>query len=74
FNKSDKIAGIKTAEERSNERISEAEENSNDKKKAAVDPGSKTEIAKSVFTKKNSFKEFLGFIGNGFKLKKDDES
>tara|TARA_B110000037_G_scaffold188288_1_gene219603 strand:+ start:122554 stop:123159 length:606 start_codon:yes stop_codon:yes gene_type:complete len=74
FNKSDKIAGIKTAEERSNERISEAEENSNDKKKAAVDPESKAEIAKSVFTKKNSFKEFLGFIGNGFKLKKDDES
>jgi tetratricopeptide (TPR) repeat protein len=73
FNKSDKIAGIKTAEERSKERLSKAEENSIEKKKDANEPASKSDIAKSVFTKKNSFKEFIGFIGNGFKLKKDDK-
>ncbi|MEZ4924038.1 MAG: hypothetical protein R2780_12775 [Crocinitomicaceae bacterium] len=28
-----------------------------------------TKVAKEVFTKKSTFKEFLGFIGNGFKLK-----
>jgi tetratricopeptide (TPR) repeat protein len=30
-------------------------------------------IAKGVFTKKSSFKEFLDFIKNGFKLKEDDK-
>ena len=30
-------------------------------------------VAKSVFTKKSSFKEFLVFIKNGFKLKEDDK-
>lgn len=33
-----------------------------------IDP-SKIEIAKSVFTQKSVFKEFIGFIKNGFKLK-----
>lgn len=35
---------------------------------------SKSKIAKDVFTKKSVFKEFLGFIANGFKLKQNDES
>ncbi|MFK8038023.1 MAG: tetratricopeptide repeat protein [Crocinitomicaceae bacterium] len=30
---------------------------------------SKSELAKSVFTKKSIFKEFIGFIKNGFKIK-----
>jgi hypothetical protein len=33
----------------------------------------KKKIAKEVFTKKSTFKEFLGFIKNGFKLDKDDQ-
>jgi len=35
---------------------------------------SKAAIAKDVFTKKSVFKEFISFIGNGFKLKDDDKS
>ena len=31
-------------------------------------------VAKDVFTKKSTFKEFLGFIKNGFKLKDNDKS
>lgn len=37
-------------------------------------PDSKVNVAKSVFTKKSAFREFIDFIKNGFKLKKDDES
>lgn len=78
FDKSDQSAGIKTAEERSNERIAKAEktslENSKEKVISSSDKDSKGEIAKSVFTKKNSFKEFLSFVGNGFKLKENDKS
>ncbi|MEO9533285.1 MAG: tetratricopeptide repeat protein [Crocinitomicaceae bacterium] len=33
----------------------------------------KKKIAKEVFTKKSVFKEFIGFIANGFKLKEDDQ-
>jgi tetratricopeptide (TPR) repeat protein len=33
----------------------------------------KKKIAKAVFTKKSVFREFIGFIGNGFKLKRDDQ-
>lgn len=35
---------------------------------------SKAGVAKAVFTKKSSFKEFLGFIKNGFKLKENDKN
>ena len=35
---------------------------------------SKKEVVKDVFTKRSAFKEFLSFIGNGFKLKENDES
>ena len=31
-------------------------------------------LAKEVFSKKSTFKEFLGFIGSGFKLKNNDKS
>lgn len=78
FDKSDKMQGIKTGEERSNDRIEKAEkekaqtEEAKEEKKNA-EP-TKGEIAKSVFTKKSSFKEFIRFIGNGFKLKDNDES
>ena len=34
----------------------------------------KGQIIKDVFSKKGTFKEFVGFITNGFKLKKDDKS
>lgn len=34
---------------------------------------SKSEIAKSVFTKKSVLKEFFSFIKNGFKIKSDDK-
>ncbi|NOQ72624.1 MAG: tetratricopeptide repeat protein [Crocinitomix sp.] len=78
FNKSDKIAGIKTAEERSEARIAEqavdASEEISEKIPQNSNKNSKGVIAKSVFTKKSNFKEFIGFIKNGFKLKKDDKS
>ena len=35
---------------------------------------SKSAIIKSVFTTKSTFREFLNFIKNGFKIKSDDES
>ena len=38
------------------------------------DKASKKKIAKEVFTKKSVFKEFIGFIGNGFKLKENDQT
>ena len=38
------------------------------------DKQTKGQVAKEVFTKKSTFKEFMSFLGNGFKLKKDDES
>ncbi|MFT5823531.1 MAG: tetratricopeptide (TPR) repeat protein [Crocinitomix sp.] len=89
FNKSDTIAGIKTAEERSKDRVGKngiAEHkngdtgnkngapviNKADKQKESSNTA--LQEAKSVFTKKSSFKEFLNFIKNGFKLKKDDKS
>ena len=42
----------------------------NDKKESK----SGTSIAKDVFSKKSTFKEFIEFIKNGFKLDKDEES
>lgn len=41
---------------------------------AAKTKQSKSQVAKDVFTKKSTFKEFMSFLGNGFKLKKDDKS
>lgn len=35
---------------------------------------SRSEIAKDIFRKKSTFREFVGFIKNGFKLKQDDQS
>ena len=37
------------------------------------EPRSKSQIAKDVFRKKSTFKEFIGFIRNGFKLKQNDQ-
>jgi len=41
--------------------------------KAQEEPLSKSAIIKSIFTSKSGFKEFLGFIKNGFKIKEDDK-
>lgn len=49
-------------------------------KRTAINPAleeekrSKGQIAKDIFTKKSTFKEFIDFIKNGFKLKGDDKS
>ncbi len=69
FDKSDTIAGIKTTQQRSEERKMNADIPKETEKKV-----SKGEITKSVFTNKNSFKEFIRFIRNGFKLNKNDKS
>jgi tetratricopeptide (TPR) repeat protein len=69
FDKSDILSGLPTAEERATKRrenppvepLQQVEES----------PTSKRKIAGEVFTKKSSFKEFIQFIFNGFKLKKD---
>lgn len=75
FDKSDKIAGIKTAEERSKERLEKSANKVNLKSKQVKRKSlTKGEVAKDVFTKKGSFREFLSFIANGFKLRKDDKS
>ena len=83
FNQSDKLMGIKTAQERAESRIENAKEIPTEKenKKESFPTElteeqipSKSEIAKSVFTKKSSFKEFIRFIGNGFKLKENDQN
>lgn len=46
--------------------------------KEAIPPHNQSEsrldVAKSVFTKKSVFKEFIAFIKNGFKLSKNDQS
>ena len=44
--------------------------NSDDSQFTEVEQKSKKEIAKDVFRDKNTFKEFVSFIKNGFKLKK----
>lgn len=77
FDKSDKLSGIKTTEERAKERklkaekektpIKTVEENKKDPEQT------KGDIAKSVLTDKKTFKEFIRFIGNGFKLKENDK-
>lgn len=74
FDKSDLIAGIKTAKERSETRLKEAEKKKEEMPETKATEVDKAAIAKSVFTKKNSFNEFIRFIRNGFKLDKDDKS
>mgnify|MGYP000035028118 CR=1 FL=1 len=77
FDKSDTIQGIKTGEERAAERREKAEQAQEaiaTNETSTEEGPSKGEIAKSVFTKKDTFKEFIQFIKNGFKLKQDDES
>lgn len=68
FDKSDKMMGVKTVEERAKERqlVAETKVTENN------DSPNKKEIAKSVFTKKSVFKEFIQFIKNGFKLGKNE--
>ncbi|MDA7803344.1 tetratricopeptide repeat protein [Crocinitomix sp.] len=67
FDKSDQKMGVKTAEDRAKERM---EQNANAKAVESAETNlGKGDIAKSVFTQKSSFKEFIQFIKNGFKLK-----
>lgn len=74
FDKSDQLQGLQTAEERSKARIEKAlnEAEIAQNRSTESKPDSK-KIAQDVFTKKSSFKEFLRFIGNGFKLKDNDK-
>ncbi|UKN02403.1 hypothetical protein K6119_02570 [Paracrocinitomix mangrovi] len=61
--KSENNTNINISKEKLDKILKEQKEN---KKKA------KKQVAKDVFSKKSAFKEFLGFIGNGFKLKEDE--
>lgn len=76
FDKSDRLSGVKTAEERAQDRRSQTEKEpiASDSESVAVDQESKSQIAKDVFTKKETFQEFIKFIKNGFRIKKDDKS
>ena len=78
FDKSDTMMGIKTAEERSKARIENADKTAIteeiEKDTKVNEDAKKGAIAKSVFTKESSFKEFINFIRNGFKLKENDKS
>lgn len=72
FEKSNQIIGYKP------NRFDEADPSKKNKTKAVSDDTPEHEsgmkIARSVFTKKSSFREFISFIGNGFKLKNNDKS
>lgn len=73
FSEGNKILGYDPSKRQLNEEGTMME----NKEQGPVPPknnkkGSK--VAKDVFTKKSTFKEFLGFIGNGFKLKENDKS
>lgn len=72
FDKSDQKMGLKTAEERAEERKNAPIENQKNTQSDQKINQSKTEIAKAVFTQKNVFKEFLNFIKNGFKIKENE--
>lgn len=74
FDKSDELSGIKTAEERAKERRDNAVQTNKPEKTPNDIPSKKSQVAKEVFTKKAVFKDFIGFIKNGFKLKEDDKS
>lgn len=73
FDKSDQLQGIQTAEERAKARIDQAVNQAEIAESQQEKKADRRKIAQEVFTKKSSFKEFISFIGNGFKLKKDDK-
>lgn len=80
FDKSNKIVGYdpeKRAKPVNNDEPVEQAKVKTDQNKQEL-PKSKKEdgrkIMTKVFTKKSTFKEFLGFIKNGFKLKENDKS
>ncbi|MDC3351673.1 tetratricopeptide repeat protein [Crocinitomicaceae bacterium] len=74
FDKSDRLSGIKTAEERAEDR--KQKETTIEKKPVAKQPEqqNKTGVIKEVFSNKETFKDFVQFIKNGFRIKKDDKS
>jgi tetratricopeptide (TPR) repeat protein len=72
FNKSDELNGIKPKNEIPKSFLNEGKLDSNYIKPEKTP--SKGEVLKDVLTKKSTFKEFLSFIKNGFKLTKDDKS
>lgn len=55
-------------------RLEQKENTSDEQNKMTPDEKqTKGKLAKDVFTKKSTFKEFMAFIGNGFKLKENDK-
>ncbi len=68
------------SEEDKKEREEQFREEARASERKAVNPAfieekrTRGQIAKDIFTKKSTFKEFIGFIKNGFKLKEDDKS
>lgn len=73
FDKSDNLQGIQTTEERAKARIDQAVNQAEIAESQQEQKADRRKIAQEVFTKKSTFKEFISFIGNGFKLKKDDK-
>lgn len=73
FDKSDNLQGIQTTEERAKARIDQAVNQAEIAETQEEQKADRRKIAQEVFTKKSTFKEFISFIGNGFKLKKDDK-
>jgi tetratricopeptide (TPR) repeat protein len=63
---------VPPAQEEAQDKI--ADNNETPSKKPNTYKTKKSRVAKDVFTKKSAFREFLGFIGNGFKLKDNDKS
>lgn len=66
FNKADTLAGIKTHDERVAESIKIKEREAQELEEASK--SSLWKEVKKVFTQKNSWKEFIRFVKNGFKM------
>lgn len=68
------------SDEQKEEREKQFREEAKNARKEEINPvvleekRSKNQIAKDVFTKKSTFREFVRFVFNGFKLKEDDQT
>lgn len=69
LNNSDNNETIQSFEKENNKEI---KDNTNKDEIIQEDQPSKKKVIKSIFTSKSTFKEFLAFIKNGFKLPEDE--
>ncbi len=73
FDKLDEMEGIEQSGDKINSSAPPPGERIQPQKLEPDHNPSRKEVVRDVFTKKTVFKEFLIFVRNGFKLKKDDQ-